>query len=282
MSEKRNRGPNFVESDKYILLRLILKYKNIIESKHIDGNSVKAKKACWDQIEAEYNAMAFHHRSLDSLKYLWDNMKHDVKRILRKQRQASYAGDGLQSIGKAAVKLELSETLQLALSIMESTAEGPEIRLQDDKSQGSKSEALDESNDYCVVLQVDEEKHMTNSELFSNTSSPSLTYQPSTPNPLPSSSTGPTPTKKIAIENVSGHKSSNIGRDITSCIESPDSVVETLHQPPMDPVDACMQFLSSMLKEFRSEELRLETMNELVKTVIQAKTSDLQQARKLQ
>ncbi|XP_046386397.1 uncharacterized protein LOC124156110 [Ischnura elegans] len=46
------------------------------------------------------------------------------------------------------------------------------------------------------------------------------------------------------------------------------------------PVDACMSFLGSILKQFQSEELRLEVMNTLVQTVITARTSDLVKAKR--
>ncbi|XP_069700086.1 uncharacterized protein [Periplaneta americana] len=63
-----------------------------------------------------------------------------------------------------------------------------------------------------------------------------------------------------------------------------ESIADSLSQPvtvtaqsaPACPVDACMALLGSMLKEFRSEQLKLDVMNSLVQAVINAKSIDLE------
>ena len=90
MSEKRNRGPNFVESDKNRLVKLVIQYKDIIENKVTDSTSLKKKKTCWQKITEEFNAEATHSRSTDSLKTLWDNIKHDARKLRGQERQANF------------------------------------------------------------------------------------------------------------------------------------------------------------------------------------------------
>ena len=48
-------------------------------------------------------------------------------------------------------------------------------------------------------------------------------------------------------------------------------------QPPtdIDPVDACMNFLGSMLKTLNSKILQIDVLNDLVQTVLAAKSKDL-------
>lgn len=94
MSERRNRGPNFVESDKSRLVKLVLQYKDIIENKITDNSSLKDKKNCWQKIADGYNAEAIHSRSIESLKSLWDNIKHDARKLRAKERQANF-GTGM-------------------------------------------------------------------------------------------------------------------------------------------------------------------------------------------
>ncbi|KAJ4428481.1 hypothetical protein ANN_24518, partial [Periplaneta americana] len=59
-----------------------------------------------------------------------------------------------------------------------------------------------------------------------------------------------------------------------------ESIAYSLSQPitmaaPSCPVDTCMTFLGSVLKEFKSEQLKLDVMNSLVQAVINAKSTDL-------
>lgn len=46
-----------------------------------------------------------------------------------------------------------------------------------------------------------------------------------------------------------------------------------------DPVDICMAFIGSMLKNFKNKILKFEVMNTLIRTVINATTENLENAR---
>jgi len=47
-----------------------------------------------------------------------------------------------------------------------------------------------------------------------------------------------------------------------------------------DPVDTCISFLGSLIKKIQSLDLRLDTMNTLVQTIINASVSDIQRAKR--
>lgn len=50
----RKRAQNFSETEKIILVDMILKYKNVLENKKTDGVTSKDKEKCWKKIESTY------------------------------------------------------------------------------------------------------------------------------------------------------------------------------------------------------------------------------------
>ncbi|XP_036150677.1 uncharacterized protein LOC118648473 [Monomorium pharaonis] len=121
-------------------------------------------------------------------------------------------------------------------------------------------------------------------DLFNiNTSSPSTSCSvqssPNVGNALQSSSTTHNP-KKQKIKNGDAY------------VEAVESIAQSLKMPltpvtpvnvatdSTDPVDTCMNFLGSLIKNIRTPDLKLDIMNTLVQTVVNASLTDLERVKK--
>ncbi|XP_032689109.1 uncharacterized protein LOC116852656 [Odontomachus brunneus] len=59
-------------------------------------------------------------------------------------------------------------------------------------------------------------------------------------------------------------------------VKPPDIAVNNLSCDTSDPVDACMAFVGSLLKNIKNKVLKLDVMHVLIQTVINASTTDLE------
>ncbi|CAH2000679.1 unnamed protein product [Acanthoscelides obtectus] len=77
VAEKRKRGANFTTSETRVHLSIITEFKGIMENTKNDGVSVQEKNQAWSKITAKFNAACLEgrHRTMDSLKKLFDNKK---------------------------------------------------------------------------------------------------------------------------------------------------------------------------------------------------------------
>lgn len=77
MSEdKRERSPNWLSSEKELLLSLVKFHFNIIEKKKTDGMTIKSKLAQWQIIADQYSSLTSHcFRTAENLKAQWESMK---------------------------------------------------------------------------------------------------------------------------------------------------------------------------------------------------------------
>lgn len=82
MSAKVNRAKNYTLPEKRYLLKLVLKYKAIIEDKKTDKLSCERKQNVWRRIEDEFNASSpsFIFRSADCLKKAYENKKKEARK----------------------------------------------------------------------------------------------------------------------------------------------------------------------------------------------------------
>lgn len=72
----RKRSPNWLPSEKELLLSLVELHIKIIENKKTDGVTVKSKLAQWQIISDQYNSRTTHcSRSGENLKAQWESMK---------------------------------------------------------------------------------------------------------------------------------------------------------------------------------------------------------------
>lgn len=66
---KRKRSPNWLPSERILLMDLVENHFLVIENKKTDGVSVKAKLAEWQTIATEYKSQTTHsHRDAENLK----------------------------------------------------------------------------------------------------------------------------------------------------------------------------------------------------------------------
>ncbi|KAF0714698.1 myb/SANT-like DNA-binding domain-containing protein 3 [Aphis craccivora] len=80
---KRPRGKNFLESEKEMLIDLIVPHKSIIENIKTDNATNKSKDSIWEQITIDYNThQQSGIRSISQLKNVYDNLK----RVTRKEK----------------------------------------------------------------------------------------------------------------------------------------------------------------------------------------------------
>ncbi|RXG55478.1 hypothetical protein Avbf_11399 [Armadillidium vulgare] len=86
----------YTKHEKEYLIKLVLKHKDIVESKNLQGSALLEKNEAWREIESDFNAVAFHNkRTCKQLKKLWDNLKTEKKKQLSSlKKEISYTGNG--------------------------------------------------------------------------------------------------------------------------------------------------------------------------------------------
>jgi len=91
---KRKRERTYEYSEKSVLLDIVTKHFNIIESKKTDGVSVRLKNVEWQTIADKFNATNTYQRDPHSLKTLWENLKRKAKSAISVQADNHY-GTGI-------------------------------------------------------------------------------------------------------------------------------------------------------------------------------------------
>ncbi|RVE48495.1 hypothetical protein evm_006806 [Chilo suppressalis] len=89
MSEdKRKRSPNWLSSEKELLLSLVEFHFNIIENKKTDRVTIKSKLAQWQIIADQYNSRTSHcFRKAENLKAQWESMKKVARKDAANNRR---------------------------------------------------------------------------------------------------------------------------------------------------------------------------------------------------
>lgn len=82
---KRIRGKNFTDNERDVVLETIEKYKNIVENKKTDTESIRIKNAAWNEITDEFNSLLPTNRTPSQLKVFYENHKVKLKRELAEQ-----------------------------------------------------------------------------------------------------------------------------------------------------------------------------------------------------
>jgi Myb/SANT-like DNA-binding domain len=78
--EKRIRSRNFVPCEKQVLARILVKYRETLESKITTKVMNRQKEEAWIAIAKEFNAVSKLdiYRSMDQLKTLWENCRKEL------------------------------------------------------------------------------------------------------------------------------------------------------------------------------------------------------------
>ncbi|XP_036148800.1 myb/SANT-like DNA-binding domain-containing protein 3 isoform X1 [Monomorium pharaonis] len=116
MSEikKRERLPNFSNTEKLKVIELIEKYKNIIENKKTDNINLKEKEKCWLNISKEYNSSNNSvYRDVASLKSCWDNLKKKTRKHYAEIRNEVFkTGGGKMNINDDPIAERIKSIIQ--------------------------------------------------------------------------------------------------------------------------------------------------------------------------
>jgi hypothetical protein len=87
----KKRSPNFTESEKQLLLKLVKENADVIESKKTDHVSNEEKAAAWAALCTAFNTQSgVHSRSVESLRNLWDNQKKQAKHSMAKEKLETF------------------------------------------------------------------------------------------------------------------------------------------------------------------------------------------------
>lgn len=78
------RAANFSINEEQLLIRLVKKYKNIIESKRSNAVTWKDKEKAWLKIECEFNSRN-NDNTFRSAKHLKE--KYNLKKVLKRNLQ---------------------------------------------------------------------------------------------------------------------------------------------------------------------------------------------------
>lgn len=97
--DKRQRGRNYVEEEKEILLDLVEIYKDIIENKRTDSVTIEKKRRIWAEITVKFNEKATTGlRTDEQLKSLYDNLKRKVRKDLLKDKKVEMTNVRLKQL----------------------------------------------------------------------------------------------------------------------------------------------------------------------------------------
>lgn len=92
--KKNDRASNFGEKEVNILIDLIIKYRNIIESKRTDATSWKEKNEMWEQICSEFNSRNSVVRTTKSLRSKYESFKKDLRKKKAKDKNLKFQTGG--------------------------------------------------------------------------------------------------------------------------------------------------------------------------------------------
>ncbi|XP_050064860.1 uncharacterized protein LOC126553788 isoform X1 [Aphis gossypii] len=106
---KRQRGKNFTEWEKDMLIDLILPFKSIIENMKTDAVWNQKKTEAWSKITCLYNMQQKSGIRIDvQLKHLYDGLKRDARKEKshdKVQRYITGGGTHIPSISKSTEKI---------------------------------------------------------------------------------------------------------------------------------------------------------------------------------
>lgn len=80
--KKRSRSTNFSSHEKNLLIHILEKHQEVIESKKNDKASLQEKEKVWDQVCEEFNELSMKKlvRTTKQLKVCYENLKRKVRK----------------------------------------------------------------------------------------------------------------------------------------------------------------------------------------------------------
>ncbi|KAL5237240.1 hypothetical protein ACI65C_004650 [Semiaphis heraclei] len=93
--KKRQRGKNFTEREKEVLIDLIFPYKSIIENVKTDAVWNNKKNEAWSEIVVAYNASQTSGvRNIGQIKHLYDTQKREARKEKSQYKVQHYKTGG--------------------------------------------------------------------------------------------------------------------------------------------------------------------------------------------
>lgn len=89
--QKPKRSPNYLPSEKELLLTLVKQRIDVLENKKTDAVSNEERDAGWAALTAEFNSKSgIHERKMESLKDRWDNLKREAKKAAAAEKVETF------------------------------------------------------------------------------------------------------------------------------------------------------------------------------------------------
>ncbi|XP_037815861.1 myb/SANT-like DNA-binding domain-containing protein 3 [Lucilia sericata] len=117
--EKRTRCQNFSLQEEDILISLVEQYKDIVESKKIDGKTSKEKHATWEQIQNAFCTHTGTFRTAKMLREKYENMKKKAKLLMATQNN-----EDMETSSCSCTQLR-STTIQRLVGVLAEAAAAP-------------------------------------------------------------------------------------------------------------------------------------------------------------
>ncbi|KAE8739091.1 hypothetical protein FOCC_FOCC015414 [Frankliniella occidentalis] len=131
--DKRERTPNFTESEKDLLVAIVYEFRVVLESKKTDALTTKEKNETWELAAQAFNSRSgFVTRSAKNLKNLWGNLKGLAKAAASQQKSETFKTGGGSSKARDLSPRELQ-----ILEITRESGTGLESAFDGDRSSSS-------------------------------------------------------------------------------------------------------------------------------------------------
>lgn len=117
MEDLEQRICKFRESEVDLLMKLINKYKDIVENKKTDAVMWKQKQGAWEQIAKEFNALNGTYRSTKNIKCKYENLKKTAKKkfALEKRNLYKTGGGSEQPVNITSSDEKIKEIIGISL-----------------------------------------------------------------------------------------------------------------------------------------------------------------------
>lgn len=89
-SSGKKRTPNFTEAEKMLLVELVSEYKDVLENKQTNSETISLKNKCWEKVTEKFNASGYSHRTSKAIRNSWENIKKHTKKHFAEQKKELY------------------------------------------------------------------------------------------------------------------------------------------------------------------------------------------------
>lgn len=170
------RAANFSKYEEQLLINLVEKYKNIIESKKSNAVTWKDKEKAWLKIECEFNNKNNDNtfRSAKHLKEKYNNLKKGTKKkfAIEKMNISKTGGGSYTPILVTDVDLTIKEMLGAQVSGLQNSYDSDSQVMMIDEpletncvNKPSSSVSISSDNDYMFEIEMDKQGNKKNEKV---------------------------------------------------------------------------------------------------------------------